>query len=164
MSGTEPGDYLGICLDTMNLMTMLEDPLLGAERILPWVVSTHVKDGGILLSKEGFKTFPSEIGFGVVKLKEIIKRLQALSCPVQLSIEDHGGDIQLPIFDHDFLKEFPDLSSGELAGLMNLSMQTREKMDKNLLVKTKSTDWPQICEDRTARNIDFLKMMTEQLQ
>jgi sugar phosphate isomerase/epimerase len=30
MCDTEPGDYLGICLDTMNLLTMLEDPLAGS--------------------------------------------------------------------------------------------------------------------------------------
>ena len=40
----QPGDYLGICLDTMNLLTMLEDPVAATRRVLPWVVTTHIKD------------------------------------------------------------------------------------------------------------------------
>jgi len=43
----EPGDYLGVCFDTMNVMTMLENPIEALERILPWVVSTHIKDGAL---------------------------------------------------------------------------------------------------------------------
>lgn len=58
----EPGDYLGICLDTMNLLTMLEEPVSATGRILPWVVSTHIKDGALLLTSEGLITFPTEIG------------------------------------------------------------------------------------------------------
>ena len=49
MCGAVPGEYLGICLDTMNLLTMLEDPVLAARRLLPWVVTTHIKDGGLML-------------------------------------------------------------------------------------------------------------------
>ncbi|MCK4337166.1 MAG: sugar phosphate isomerase/epimerase, partial [Candidatus Aminicenantes bacterium] len=71
----EPGDYLGICLDTMNLLVMLEDPLLAAERILPWVVSTHIKDGGLTLDSEGFWVFPVELGQGVLDLQKIIQLL-----------------------------------------------------------------------------------------
>ena len=48
MCGAVPGEYLGICLDTMNLLTMLEDPVLATRRLLPWVVTTHIKDGGLM--------------------------------------------------------------------------------------------------------------------
>ena len=40
MAGAEPGGYLGICLDTMNLLTMIEEPVAATRRLLPWVVST----------------------------------------------------------------------------------------------------------------------------
>ena len=53
MCEAEPGDWLGICLDTMNLLTMLEEPVRATRRILPWISSTHIKDGGLLLTTEG---------------------------------------------------------------------------------------------------------------
>lgn len=68
---TEPGEYLGICLDTMNLLTMLEDPIKAVERILPWVVSTHIKDGAIIFLEDGMMTFPVEIGKGIMDIKKI---------------------------------------------------------------------------------------------
>ena len=49
MCEAEPGGWLGICLDTMNLLTMIEDPVMATRRLLPWVVSTHIKDGGVLM-------------------------------------------------------------------------------------------------------------------
>ncbi len=79
MCEAEPGNWLGICLDTMNLLTMLEDPLSGTHRLLPWVVCTHIKDGGIRLLDQGMVTFPSEVGSGIVDLEGIIGMLQSLA-------------------------------------------------------------------------------------
>ncbi|MFC2121243.1 sugar phosphate isomerase/epimerase family protein [Bacteroidota bacterium] len=124
----EPGDYLGICLDTMNLLTMLEDPEMATERILPWVVSTHIKDGGILMNNNGFKSFPTRIGQGCVNIKNIITRIGSLPNEIFLSIEDHGGDFDMPVFDEKFLKEFPDLNSNEFNKLKQLSQITENKI------------------------------------
>ena len=80
----------------MNLMTMLEHPVTAAGRLLPWVVSTHVKDGGVLRAPGGLITFPAPIGDGIVDLGAIIRRLDTLDRPVTLSVEDHGGSFLLP--------------------------------------------------------------------
>jgi hypothetical protein len=36
----------------MNVLTMLEDPSEAAGRVLPWVVTTHIKDGAVLLAED----------------------------------------------------------------------------------------------------------------
>ena len=105
----EPGEYLGICLDTMNLMTMLEDPVKAVDRILPWIVSTHIKDGAILLNSEGLVTFPVEIGKGIVDFPSIVKKLTSLTEAVHLTIEDHGGFFDIPIYDPEFLSKSDSL-------------------------------------------------------
>jgi sugar phosphate isomerase/epimerase len=158
----EPGDFMGICLDTMNLLTMLEDPLEATRRILPWVVSTHIKDGAVLLNEEGLGTFPAEIGFGVIDLREICHLLTRIPEKVHLSIEDHGGSFHLPVFDPLFLSKFPDLTPGEFARIMRLTLRTKEKMDKGELAITKRDDWPQICEPRIKRDILSLSQLLRQ--
>jgi sugar phosphate isomerase/epimerase len=158
----EPGDYLGICLDTMNLLTMLEDPLEATRRILPWVVSTHIKDGGVLLNKDGLVTFPAEIGKGVIALHKIYELITHVSHDVNLSIEDHGGSFFLPIFDPLFLSKFPDLTTEEFARLMRMALQANGKMDKGELTITKREDWPQICEHRIKRDIHSLRQLLRQ--
>jgi sugar phosphate isomerase/epimerase len=159
MCDAEPGDYLGICLDTMNLLTMLEDPLAGTHRLLPWVVATHIKDGGILLRDSGMVTFPCRVGTGTVDLEGILGLLRSLSHEVNLSLEDHGGEFQLPIFDGRFLGEFPDLTLQEFVGLCRLCRLTEERMARGDLEMTTREEWPTVCEARTIHDLAALKKL-----
>jgi len=158
----EPGDFLGICLDTMNLLTMLEEPLTATQRILPWVVSTHIKDGAVLLNEEGLVTFPAEIGAGVINLQKICHLLALLPEEVNMSIEDHGGNFNLPVFDPLFLPKFPDLTTQEFTRIVRMSLETKKKMDRGELAITKREDWSQICESRIQRDIRTLRQLLHQ--
>jgi sugar phosphate isomerase/epimerase len=157
MCEAEPGDWLGICLDTMNLLTMLEDPLRATDRVLPWVTSTHLKDGGLSLTAEGLVSFPCAIGDGVLDLATTVRRLASLPREVALSIEDHGGSFSLPIFDPSFVSRFPDLTAGELARLLRLVQATSEARGAGRCVTTSREAWPSICEDRMRKNVTALR-------
>lgn len=159
MCETEPGECLGICLDTMNLMTMLEDPLEAAERILPWVVCTHVKDGGVILGQEGLVTFSSEIGTGVIDFPKIASLLRSLPFDVHLSIEDHGGSFDIPVFDPLFLAEFPDLDLPEFVRLIGLARKSQDAVQKGSLKITERKEWPAVCEPRMRRNLKNLRTL-----
>jgi sugar phosphate isomerase/epimerase len=158
---TEPGDYLGICLDTMNLLTMLEDPLRATERILPWVVSTHIKDGALLLTNEGLVSFPAEIGNGVIDFRQIVERLSSLPREVHLSIEDHGGSFSLPIFESHFLSEFPDLTLQDFVLLIRLAQRARELAQGGELFIEERERWPEVCESRLKRDIQALRKIIQ---
>lgn len=153
----EPGEYLGICLDTMNLLTMLEDPILATERILPWIVSTHFKDGGVILESKDLISFPAEIGKGVIDLERIIVLLNSLANKPNLSIEDHGGSFLLPVSDPKFRAEFPDLSDGEFKKLIHLADLTKDRMEGAGLAIVAREEWPEICEERLQRDLVALK-------
>ena len=154
MCGVEPGGWLGICLDTMNLMTMIEHPVLATERLLPWVVSTHVKDGGILGSRDGLITFPAPIGEGVIDLAALIAMIGTLDRRVHLNVEDHGGRFSLPIRDDAFLSRFPDLAGAELRALLELADATQATPACRPLDRA---DWPAVCESRVAGDIRALR-------
>ncbi len=164
MCEAEPGEYLGICLDTMNLLTMLEDPVSATERVLPYVVSTHFKDGGIIVNENGFKTFSTATGKGVVDIKAIINRLDGLSNEITLSIEDHGGDFDIPVFDPVFISKFPDLNVAEYNKLMKLAMRTGKKLESGELSISSREEWPDICEERLIKDIEELKRIRESLK
>jgi sugar phosphate isomerase/epimerase len=169
MCEAEPGDWLGICLDTMNLLTMLEDPVIATRRILPWVVSTHIKDGGILLDETGFTTFPVAIGNGIVDFQAILALLGTLAHDVNLSVEDHGGDFKLPIFNQRFLSEFPDLTVEELHKLVELSqavgqafLPVNQKTNAECKITARES-WGEVCEKRIAGNINSLKTILSRM-
>ncbi len=156
--GVKPGECFGIYLDTMNLLTMLEDPVLATERVLPWVVSTHIKDGGLQVAGCGFNSFTAPFGHGIVDFETIIKLLGTLSCPVNLNVEDHGGDFDIPILNEEFRKEFPDLTDDEMGKLVGLSVKTKEKMDAGTLMVLDRKDWARVCETRMAKDLLDLKI------
>jgi hypothetical protein len=153
MCDAAPGGPLGICLDTMNLLTMLEDPVLAARRLLPWVVTTHIKDGGFLLTADGFVSFTAEAGKGVVDLAAIIEALGAAHPRITLTVEDHGGDFLIPVNDPEFLARFPDLTVAELVRLLSLAVQTRSLADAGKLAILTRDRWPAVCESRVKRDI-----------
>ncbi len=153
MCGAVPGEYLGICLDTMNLLTMLEDPLPATRRLLPWIVTTHIKDGGLMLTADGFVSFTAEAGRGVIDLAAVIETLAAVHPQITLTVEDHGGDFLIPTGDPDFLARFPDLTVSEMARLQTLAVRTRELMDAEKLAVLPRDRWPAACEARVKRDI-----------
>ncbi len=159
MCGAAPGEGLGICLDTMNLLTLLEDPVEAVERILPFIVTTHIKDGGIIPADTGFVTFTAEIGRGIIDFRRIFERLSTLEENVRLSIEDHGGDFSIPIFDPEFLKEFPDLSVPVLARLLQLARQSQSRMKEGRLAVLDRAKWPDVCEDRVKRDLKAVRAL-----
>jgi sugar phosphate isomerase/epimerase len=163
MCETEPGQYLGICLDTMNLLTMLEHPVAATRRILPWVVSTHIKDGGILSSPEGLTTFPTSIGTGIVDLKKIIGILSSQDHNIHLTIEDHGGSFILPVNDPSFLEQFPDLTPGEYSSLLALAEMTRYKSEAKICAPIQRDAWPGVWEDRITTDIINLKRIVTEI-
>jgi sugar phosphate isomerase/epimerase len=157
MCGAVPGEFLGICLDTMNLLTMLEDPAAAARRLMPWVVTTHIKDGGLALTADGFVSFTAEAGKGVVDLAGIIEPLAAVQPQVTLTVEDHGGDFLIPVNDPDFLARFPDLGVPELVALLRLAVRTRSLMEAGKLAVLPRDRWPAACEARVKRDIQAVR-------
>jgi len=153
MCGTEPGGWLGICLDTMNPLTMLEDPVAATERVLPWIEATHVKDGALLVSGEGLVSFTAGAGTGLVDLKRIFELLSTLDRRVNLSLEDHGGSFDIPLYDPAFLSRFPDLTAGELEGLERMATEAGRRGLEPLA----RADWPRHCEARVIRGIEKVK-------
>lgn len=159
MCGAAPGQDLGICLDTMNLLTLLEDPVSAARRLLPWVVTTHIKDGGLALVADGFVSFTAEAGRGVIDLAAIIGALAAAHPRVTLTVEDHGGDFLIPVNDPDFLAGFPDLTTPELVRLQALSVRTRALMDAGKLAVLPRDRWPEACEARVKRDLKAVRRL-----
>lgn len=164
MCGARPGGWLGICLDTMNLLTMLEEPVEATERILPWIVSTHIKDGGLTYNEEGITTFPVALGSGIIDFDEIISKIFSTGRDINLSVECHGGSFFLPVNENWFIEKFPDLTVIEYEMLVELAEKTDNKKDDGNMKITAREAWPTICENRTQADIIKLKQIRAQLE
>ncbi len=157
-----PGEHVGICLDTMNLLTMLEDPLSATKRLLDWIVCTHIKDGGVLGNSSGLVSFPTAFGQGYLPWEELFEVLLSKYPEINLSIEDHNGSFDLPISQQWFRNEFPDLNDCELMQLKQMAADADKNRDQIQKLYFDRDLWPQVCENRMIQNIQQLKKMLNQ--
>jgi len=160
MCEVEPGDCLGICLDTMNLLTMLENPVQASERIMPWVVCTHIKDGGLVFDKNGMTAFPSSLGSGIIDLEKIAAMIDEQKPEVNLSVSSHGGSYLLPIHEPWYIDQFPNLTISEYNNLMLLEDIAELRMEEGILSITSAEEWASVCEARVAGDLRLLKQIS----
>jgi len=136
---------------------MLENPVAGTERILPWIVAVHAKDGGLKFDESGLVSFTTQIGTGQVDFVKIASLLSTLERRVHLSVEDHGGSFSIPIFDQLFLSRFPDLHVTELGELVKLAKAGSRLLKNGEIALMERKDWPLHCEKRLSSDINNLK-------
>ena len=108
------------------------------------------------LNDQGFTSFPVECGTGLVDFERVFRRLAESDRDINLSLEDHGGSFDMPIFDPAFLSRFPDLTVQELAELLRLARLGQRRLDAGELRITARSAWEGVCEQRVARGLKAL--------
>jgi sugar phosphate isomerase/epimerase len=160
-------DAVGICLDTANLMLRMEDPLAATRRLAPHVLMTHTKDAALLFHEEGLRWQCRPCGQGSVPLPEILTELAIHQPDLNLSIEDHAGLFELPIYDGDWLRTFVDLTPGELALLLRRAwvtgrrLSTRRPEDPEVL---ETIPWEERVMPRLDAGARYLRDLLDELE
>lgn len=159
-------DVAGICLDTANVMLRLEDPLEAARRLAPHVLMTHTKDAVLLFHENGLRWQCRPCGQGVVPFPEILELLAAHVPDLRLSIEDHPGLFELPIYEADWIATFTDLTPAELALLLRRAwlagrrLSSRRPEDPEVL---ETLPWDELVLPRLDAGARYLRDLLEEL-
>jgi sugar phosphate isomerase/epimerase len=159
-------DVVGICLDTANLMLRMEDPLEATRRLAPHVLMTHTKDAALLFHETGLRWQCRPCGQGTVPFPEILEFLAAHSPDLNLSIEDHAGLFELPIYERDWIETFTDLTPAELALLLRRAwasgrrLSTRRPEDPEVL---ETIPWAERVLPRLDASIRYLQDLRDEL-
>jgi sugar phosphate isomerase/epimerase len=66
------GEYLGVCFDFGNNMSLLDDPLEFIQTMAPFVKAAHIKDMAVEEYEDGFYLSEVVLGEGHLPLKQII--------------------------------------------------------------------------------------------
>ena len=66
-------DQVGVCLDTGNSISLLEDPMEVVEALAPRAFTTHFKDMAVEEYKDGFLLSEVPLGTGVLDLPRVIQ-------------------------------------------------------------------------------------------
>jgi sugar phosphate isomerase/epimerase len=81
--------YLGVCLDTVNSLGILETPATVVEQLGPYVRSLHIKDFGIARaeSRMGFVVAGRPAGEGLLNVDWLLAELQRVGSEPNLILE-----------------------------------------------------------------------------
>lgn len=122
-------DVVGACLDTGNPVYGGEDPVLSAEVLAPYVISTHVRDSRIWAVDDGAMVQWAPLGQGNVDLRRILQILveQAPQAPVDLEIISGGPPKHIPYLNPgaEFWRMYPDLPARDFVRFVALARNGR---------------------------------------
>lgn len=122
-------EYLGVCLDFGNNLSLLDDPYDVIERLAPYTISTHMKDsrvslgpaGGALGSPKCLLLDDVVLGDGVLDIARILEQLRKGGRKPKLSLEMITRNaLEIPVFSPSYWATFPERQGIRLAQTIEL--------------------------------------------
>lgn len=118
-------DTVGVCLDTGNPAYAAEDPVLSAEILAPYVISSHFRDTKIWAVPDGAMAQWAPLGQGNVDLRRIVAILsaQAPTAPIDLEIITCIPATKLDYWNADsrFWRAYPEMLARDFARFVKLA-------------------------------------------
>ncbi|MCL2367656.1 MAG: sugar phosphate isomerase/epimerase [Oscillospiraceae bacterium] len=158
-------EYVGVTLDTGNLLTHGEYPVAVAERVAPYVHLTHAKDAYLFYGPMGFIRQGCPPGRGVVEWPKIVEILAKHNPEVNLSVEDHKKIFDVSFGDPDWLAWHPDVSVYETGQLMRLAWIIEEKRRSGEvadMLEYEAVPYLEQAEERLTFGCNYLKSLLDE--
>ncbi len=118
-------EYFGVCLDTGNNISLLDDPMEVVEKLAPYAISTHVKDMGVAPYADGFLLSEMPFGEGFMDVKRVVDIIRRARPKTRITLEMiTRNPLKVPCLTEKYWATFSDRSGRVLARTLAL---VREK-------------------------------------
>jgi sugar phosphate isomerase/epimerase len=159
-------DVAGVTLDTGNLVMRLEDPVKAVARLVPRVLSTHVKDCVLASTQRGLAWQARPVGSGILPMPDLLAPIILANPRVHLSIELHPRTYDLPINDPTWLSFFPGLKSSSLASVVELARRCEASYADGTMAppdQIEAIPWPDRDLEWLALSLGYLRSVVSAL-
>jgi len=85
---------VGACLDTINALMVMEDPMTAIENLAPRAVTNHFRDDRIELQRYGFKLTGAAVGEGDIDMRRAYELIATTSTMTRINIET---EMEIPL-------------------------------------------------------------------
>ena len=100
-------EYLGVCLDTGNNLSLLDDPIETVEKLAPYTFNTHLKDMAMQEYDHGLLLSEVALGEGMLDMKRIVDIIRRAKPNVHFSLEMITRDpLEVPCFTDKYWATF----------------------------------------------------------
>ena len=87
---------IGACLDTVNALMVMEDPMEAIENLAPRAFTNHFRDDRIEFQRHGFKLTGTAVGDGDIDIKRAYRIIKTKSSMNRINIET---EMEIPLDD-----------------------------------------------------------------
>ena len=102
-------EWLGVCLDFGNNLSLCEDPTDTARTLAPYVIFAHIKDMAVEEYQDGFLLSEVPMGEGILDLKGIVELLRKKDPKMIFDLEMITRDpLKIPIYSEKYWATFDD--------------------------------------------------------
>jgi len=114
-------EWVGVCVDTGNSISLLEDPMAILEAYAPWAFTTHIKDMGVQAYEDGFLLSEVPFGEGFLDVKRMVSILRAARPHIRFNLEMITRDpLRIPCLKEEYWATFGTLPAQALAQTLAL--------------------------------------------
>jgi sugar phosphate isomerase/epimerase len=124
-------EHVGVCVDTGNSISLLEEPHEVVDAYAPWAMTTHIKDMAVQEYEEGFLLSEVPLGKGFLDLRRILETLRKARPSVCFNLEMITRDpLEVPGLAPQYWATFPELQGHHLAS--TLAMVRKHESERPL--------------------------------
>lgn len=117
-------EYLGVCLDFGNNISLLDDPMSTIEALAPYAKCAHLKDMAVESSDNGFLLSEVLLGNGYLDLPRAISIVRRARPDIRFSLEMITRDpLKVPCLEDKYWVTFPERSGLTLARALRFVQQ-----------------------------------------
>ncbi len=125
-------EWVGVCLDFGNNLSLCEDPMDTLERVAPYTFYAHIKDMAVEPYQDGFLLSEVPMGEGFLDLKQMVQVLRKKDPGMIFNLEMITRDpLKIPVFTTKYWATFDDsyspLPGRDLAKVLTLVRNNRPK-------------------------------------
>ncbi len=118
-------EWLGVCLDFGNNMSLCEDPMETCKTLLPYVKFAHIKDMAVEAYEDGYLLSEVVMGTGMLDLKGMVQMLRQKDPNMLFALEMITREpLKIPVYTEKYWATFDDtvspLPGRDLAHMLNL--------------------------------------------
>lgn len=135
--------FLGVCLDTGNNVSFLEDPMEVVRTLAPFAISTHVKDLDFDQTAEGFLMAEVPFGAGALNLIEMARLIRASKPGTAMTLEMiTRNPLLIPCLTQKYWATMPGRPGSDLAAAMDLVRKRARKLPRiDGMAPSARADW-----------------------
>ncbi|HEV7349673.1 sugar phosphate isomerase/epimerase family protein [Telluribacter sp.] len=114
-------EWIGVTLDFGNSIALMEDPMEVVQTLVPFVMSTHVKDMAVDEYQNGFLLSEVPLGKGILDLNKIVELCRKHNPQATYNLEMITRDpLEIPCLTNDYWNTFEGVPGSDLARTLRM--------------------------------------------